>query len=129
MALFAHVKDGQIYRYVELAPAQYGRLRPVKKAYILPVQEMPAPVYDPELQTAPVKTVTILAQKVVHGWTAPVDLTPVEIDARKEARLGKVGQVNSVDRAIGEVLRIVYNQAMGTTLNRRQFLDLLKSKM
>lgn len=92
MARYAHIKDGAIYKYLELTDAEVAEIPPHKQTYIVPVQENSRPPWNPDTHKAPVRTESINPTEVILGWTPPTPLTPQEIDARKEQKIPNTQQ-------------------------------------
>ena len=81
MAKYAHIKNGAVYRIVDLISGP----PPNKAAYILPYVETPRPSYDPVTEHPPVRQPDdIQANQVVQVWAAPVAKTAQELDDEKE---------------------------------------------
>ena len=90
MTKYAHIKDGAVYRIVDLTAEQIADIPPHKAAYLLPYIEVARPVFGAATHHAPVRLPDdIQVDQVVQVWAAAVAKTAQELDADKDRVLDR----------------------------------------
>ncbi len=90
MAKYAHVKNGLIFRVVELSVSEIADIPAHKTGYILPYIEVSEPAFDSATHHPPVRQPDIIEVSLVtQTWAAAVAKTAGELDAEKEAVLDR----------------------------------------
>lgn len=91
MTKFAHIKDGAIYRIINLTDDEVAAIPPHKAAYLLPYVEVARPTYDTATHHAPVRlSDDIQPTLVTQAWAGAVAKTQEELDAESEAKIDRV---------------------------------------
>ena len=99
MPMYAHIKDGKVFRRFELSDAEAADIPVHKRSYIVPIVEpAAAPVYNEVTHHAPISSEGVEPDRVVTNWSVPVAKTQAElimnIDQAKERKLDAMGDGN-----------------------------------
>ena len=106
--LYAHIKDGKVYREVDLDP---NEIPAHKKSYLLPIVKMPRAVIDDAKQVDEGAETVIEAKRVVYRQKVR-NKTKAEKDSDAAAREAALDADvdNVVNDRIGKALFIMNNQ-------------------
>ena|SRR3990167_7780047 len=95
MTKFAHVKNGVVYRIIDLTDDEVADIPPHKTTYILPYIAVARPAFDPVTHHAPVRLSDVIGQtEVTQAWADPVAKTAEELDGEKERTLDRYDRLS-----------------------------------
>lgn len=90
MTKYAHIKDGSIYRIIDLTDDEVAAIPAHKTAYLLPYIAVARPAYDSATHRAPVRLPDeIQPTLVTQAWADPVAKTAEELNAEKDAAIDR----------------------------------------
>jgi len=95
MTKFAHVKNGVVYRIIDLTDDEVADIPPHKAAYLLPYIAVAQPAFDPVTHHAPVRQPDLIeVTQVSQVWAAAVAKTAEELDGEKERTLDRYDRLS-----------------------------------
>ena len=95
MAKYAHIKDGAIYRIIDLTDDEVADIPPHKAVYLLPYIAVARPAFDAATHHAPVRqSDEIKADQVTQAWAAAVAKTAEDLDGEKERALDRYDRLS-----------------------------------
>ena len=90
MTKYAHIKDGAVYRIIDLTDDEIAAIPAHKAAYLLPYVTVARPAYDAATHHPPVRLPDeIQPTLVTQAWAAPVAKTTEGLDAEKDATINR----------------------------------------
>lgn len=106
--LFAHIKDGKVFREVELDPT---KIPDHKKLYLKPIWRDPMPAINDVLQVNDGRTVTIEATRVVYGWKIRNKTVAEKTEETARKKIDTDRRTNDdINHQIGKALFAIVNQ-------------------